>query len=242
MNQSSPAIQSEPVTENTKQSVVKVPFQSVLVKVGAIVNVPSDTLTPLASTPASSASLSSSSTSSESSASAAVILTTSDPTSSTANEANDLSIKYRTILEELLRLRIDLVTKNISAAIKEVIVFDIAETTKDDWLLVIFKALERTLAALDVGLIHSNDTHLTAISRLLARLIETSKLLELIENRSETKNFPKYFTQKMSGVLNQVSMEAVYKNAQEIFESKRRSSFAQVRFVWWPHTICVVAE
>lgn len=229
MNQSSIADRNKSATKKPTQYIVKLPARSVkLLKIGTVVDVqkkiPSLALSPSPSSPSLSSAVAAAAAISTASAS----LSFPSDTARTAVSAVDLSIKYRTILEELLRLKIDLVTKNISAAIKEVIVSDIAKTTSDDWLLVIFKALERTLDALDVGLIYSNDSYLAAISRLLYRLIDTSKLLELVENRSETKDFEQYFTQKMSKVLSQVSMEAVYKRAQELFESKRRSSYAQV--------------
>lgn len=203
MNQSSAADQNKSETKITGRTV-KLPNQIkavTLLQINAIENLNKPTL---------------------SSSSVSPLPTVSAP-------GTDLSVKYRSILEELLRLRIDLVTKSISSAIKSIIVVEISQTTSDDWLLVIFKALERILDALDVRLIYSNESYLAAISRLLYRLIDTSKLLELVENRSETKNFAKYFSQKMAAVLNQVSVEAVYKSAQEIFDAKRRSSFAQVR-------------
>lgn len=210
MNQSSAADQGKTATKKPTTYVVNLPNRSVaLLKVGQFKYI--ETKPPA-------------STSSKLAAKRTSVL----PTATSAKGSSELSVKYRTILEDLLRLRIDLVTKSISAAIKSVIVADVAQTTSDDWLLVIFKALERILCALDVGLIYSNESHLVATSRLIYRLIETSKLLELVENRIETRDFQQFFTRKMSGVLSQVSMEAVYKSAQEIFESKRRSSYAQV--------------
>lgn len=220
MNQSAAADQSKTATEApTTKYVVKLGTESLrLFQIGLIADTHNKPSPP---------SLASSS---------AALPSTSSPSPSTsvplppavAVTADDLSVKYRTILEELLRLRIDLVTKSIRSAIKEVIVVEIAQTTSDDWLLVIFRAFERILEALDVSLIYSNDSYLVAISRLISRLIETSKLLELVESRSETRNFTKLCKGKMSGVLSQVSMEAVYKSAQEIFETKQRSSYAQV--------------
>lgn len=228
MNQSSAADQTKTATTKPTQYVVKLKN-----------NHPITLLKITQTKPSSSSSFASSSS---------TLSTQSVSLSSASDPADDLSVKYRTILEDLLRLRIDLVTKSISAAIKATIVADLAHTTSDDWLLIIFKALERIIDALDISQIRSNESYLAAISRLLSRLIETSKLLELVESRSETKKFTQFFTQKMSGVLTLVSMEAVYKSAHEIFESKRRSSFAQVicgataasnRFFQLIHFCCV---
>lgn len=69
---------------------------------------------------------------------------------------------------------------------------------------------------------------MNATLAFLAKVIETGRFMELIENRKETKDIRKFVTADMSTILNKVSLESVYKNAREIFDQKQRGSYAQV--------------
>lgn len=73
------------------------------------------------------------------------------------------------------------------------------------------------------------ETYLNATLAFLAKVIETGRFMELIENHKETKDIRKFVTAEMSTILIKVSIESVYKNAREIFEQKQRGSYAQVR-------------
>lgn len=76
---------------------------------------------------------------------------------------------------------------------------------------------------------NGQDTYLTAISTFLARVLETSKLSELINDRKLTKDFKQLFTKTMSDTLNMVTMEGVYKDAKEMFEERHTDSYAHVK-------------
>lgn len=69
---------------------------------------------------------------------------------------------------------------------------------------------------------------MNATLAFLAKVIETGRFMELIENRKETKDIRRFITTEMSSILNKVSLESVYKNARDIFEQKQRGSYAQV--------------
>lgn len=72
------------------------------------------------------------------------------------------------------------------------------------------------------------ETYLNATSAFLAKVIETGRFMELIENRKETKDIGRFVTSEMSTILNKVSLHSVYKNAIEIFHQQQRGSYAQV--------------
>lgn len=72
------------------------------------------------------------------------------------------------------------------------------------------------------------ETYLNATLAFLAKVIETGRFMELIENRKETIDISRFVTSEMSAILNKVSLESVYKNARDIFEQKQRGSYAQV--------------
>lgn len=73
------------------------------------------------------------------------------------------------------------------------------------------------------------ETYLNATLAFLAKVIETGRFMELIENRKETKDIGRLVTPEMSTILNKVSLQSVYKNAAEIFHQQQRGSYAQVR-------------
>lgn len=72
------------------------------------------------------------------------------------------------------------------------------------------------------------ETYLNATLAFLAKVIETGRFMELIENRKETKDIGRLVTPEMSTILNKVSLQSVYKNAAEIFHQQQRGSYAQV--------------
>lgn len=72
---------------------------------------------------------------------------------------------------------------------------------------------------------------MNATLAFLAKVIETGRFMELIENRKETKDFGRFVTSEMSSILNKVSLESVYKNAREIFDKNQRGSYAQVNWL-----------
>lgn len=82
---------------------------------------------------------------------------------------------------------------------------------------------------------------MNATLAFLAKVIETGRFMELIENRKETKDITKFVTSEMSTILNKVSLESVYKNAREIFEQKQRGSYAQILELLIKATGCVKA-
>lgn len=78
------------------------------------------------------------------------------------------------------------------------------------------------------------ETYLNATLAFLAKVIETGRFMELIENRKETKDIGRFVTSEMSTILNKVSLHSVYKNAREIFEQQQRGSYAQVNLLIKP--------
>lgn len=75
---------------------------------------------------------------------------------------------------------------------------------------------------------YSQETYLNATLAFLAKVIETGRFMELIENRKETKDIGRFVTSEMSTILNKVSLESVYARAREIFKLQQRGSYAQV--------------
>lgn len=69
---------------------------------------------------------------------------------------------------------------------------------------------------------------MNATLAFLAKVIETGRFMELIENRKETKDITKFVSLEMSTILNKVSLQSVYNNARDIFQQKQRGSYAQV--------------
>lgn len=74
----------------------------------------------------------------------------------------------------------------------------------------------------------SQETYLNATLAFLAKVIETGRFMELIENRKETKDIGRFVTSEMSTILNKVALESVYTRAREIFKQEQRGSYAQV--------------
>lgn len=74
----------------------------------------------------------------------------------------------------------------------------------------------------------SQETYLNATLAFLAKVIETGRFMELIENRKETKDIGRFVTSEMSTILNKVALESVYARAREIFKQQQRGSYAQV--------------
>lgn len=72
------------------------------------------------------------------------------------------------------------------------------------------------------------DTCLNATAAFLARVIETGRFVELIENKHETRDIGTYITPEMASILNQVSLASAYKTAREIFQLRQRHSYAKV--------------
>lgn len=69
---------------------------------------------------------------------------------------------------------------------------------------------------------------MNATLAFLAKVIETGRFMELIENRKETKDIGRFVTSEMSTILNKVALESVYARAREIFKQQQRGSYAQV--------------
>ncbi|XP_055318970.1 telomere-associated protein RIF1 [Sitodiplosis mosellana] len=153
-------------------------------------------------------------------------------TTSTHNKTAALNVakldpvkfRYRTILENLLQLKNNFIRRTITQAIQQ----KLANQSNEDLLNVIFKSFELTLLSVNVDQIYLNETYLNATLAFLAKVIETGRFMELIENRKETKNIGRFVTSEMSSILNKVSLESVYKNARDIFEKKQRGSYAQI--------------
>lgn len=69
---------------------------------------------------------------------------------------------------------------------------------------------------------------MNATLAFLAKVIETGRFMELIENRKETKDIGRFVTAEMSTILNKVSLESVYTRARQDFKQQERGSYAQV--------------
>lgn len=143
---------------------------------------------------------------------------------------SELCDKYREILENLLRLNNDLIQRCLKESIDELIVDNLDRTTSFDWLCVLFRTFQLILNKIDLKHLHSSRLYLYTSAKFLSQIIETIKLNELILNREEVKNIRQWFTVEMTTKMNMLSMESVYKTADEIFERKTRSSYAQVSY------------
>lgn len=71
------------------------------------------------------------------------------------------------------------------------------------------------------------DDYLNECLKFLATVIETGNFLDLIQDK-EAHDY-KLFNKKMTTILNQVSAEAIYKNANTIFVEQDRSQYVNVR-------------
>lgn len=71
------------------------------------------------------------------------------------SDPTDLCDKYRSILQNLLKLKNDLVTKSISQAIQSTIT-DLKTASSEDWLRVIFKTVGLILDTVNIKQIHLN--------------------------------------------------------------------------------------
>lgn len=183
--------------------------------------------------------------------------------------------RYRTILENLLQLKVltiicsfsemhvsilsffvfvfqnNFIKRTITQAIQQ----KLCNQSNEDLLNVIFKSFELTLLSVNVEQISLNvseravdhayfgihirnalmasnlllqETYLNATLAFLAKVIETGRFMELIENRKETKHIGRFVTSEMSTILNKVALESVYARAREIFKQQQRGSYAQV--------------
>lgn len=135
--------------------------------------------------------------------------------------------EYRLILENLLRLKNELITKCIRQAINEELK-NLSSTTSDDWLHVLCKAFQLILNSINLKQIYLNETYLNANLTFLAKVIETGKLLQLVENKSVTQKCKKLFISNMAEVLTAISMEGVNKTAKNIFDNRQRNNYANV--------------
>ncbi|XP_031630686.1 telomere-associated protein RIF1 [Contarinia nasturtii] len=140
------------------------------------------------------------------------------------SKIDPVKLRYRTILENLLQLKNSFIRRTITQAIQQ----KLANQSNEDLLNVIFKSFELTLLSVNIEQIYLNETYLNATTAFLAKVIETGRYMELIENRRETQDIKSFITSEMSSILNKVSLESVYKNAREIFEEKQRGSYAQI--------------
>lgn len=69
---------------------------------------------------------------------------------------------------------------------------------------------------------------MNATLAFLAKVIETGRFMELIENRKETKDIGRFVTSEMSTILNNVALNSVHVKARDIFKQQQRGSYAQV--------------
>lgn len=173
------------------------------------------------------------------------------------SKPDPVKYRYRTILENLLQLKNNFVRRTITQAIREKlcnqsnedllnVIFKSFELTLHsvnvEQIYLNVSSINSPIIINRTGHIYlsfilfffflhfiQKETYLNATLAFLAKVIETGRFMELIENRKETKDIRKFITSEMSTILNKVSLESVYKNAREIFEQKQRGSYAQVR-------------
>lgn len=133
----------------------------------------------------------------------------------------------REILEQLLLLKCVNIRLYVQKAINLHLI-DPTLATNEDWLDVVIATFHQIFEQIDLNLIRQSKITLDSNILYLGRIIETSQLNQLIKNNYFHKYNNKNLLNKMSNIIEMVSMEGVYSQANEIFKNKEQSSYVTV--------------